>query len=254
MEIRVLGCSGGFGAGLRTSSFLVDDRVLLDAGTGLGDLDRATLHGIRDVFLTHAHLDHTASLPMLVDTLFTDLDRPLVVHGPPETIEALRAHLFNGEIWPDFSVLPTADHPVLRFDPMAPGDTRTVDGLEIESIPVAHTVPAVAYRCADADGAFCFSGDTGTNDTLWAVLNQRPPLELLIVEVGCPDGEAALARAACHYCPSTLGADLAKLAGRPRVAVTHLRAGAEARTMDELRAALPAHELHRLQSGERLQL
>ena len=38
MKFRVLGCSGGIGARARTTSFLVDDDVLLDAGTGVEDL------------------------------------------------------------------------------------------------------------------------------------------------------------------------------------------------------------------------
>lgn len=254
MHLRVLGCSGGFGAGLRTTAFLVDDDVLIDAGTGVGDLTHEEMRRIRHVFVTHSHLDHVASIPLLVDTLFDELFEPLVVHAAQPTIDALRAHLFNGRIWPDFSVLPDADGPVLRFEAIEPGAARAVGDRTFEAIPVAHTVPAVAYRCSNDTAAFCFSGDTSTNDTLWPALNNGRELDLLIVEVGFPDGERELARLAKHYCPGLLAADLAKLHAHPRIAVTHLKAGHEAETMDQLRAALPDHDLHRLQGGESFRL
>jgi len=250
MHVRVLGCSGGIGAGLRTTAFLVDDDVLVDAGTGVGDLAAPGMRDIRHVFVTHAHLDHVASIPLLVDHMFDELSEPLVVHAQQATIDALRTHIFNDVIWPDFSGLPNGDHPVLQFDPMERGETRRIGERIFESIAVAHTVPTVGYRCGDATSAFCFSGDTSTNDTLWPALNRSAGLDMLIVEVGFPDREAAMAQRACHYSPRLLAADLAKLEHRPRIAVTHLKPGHEAQTMDELARLLPGYELHRLQGNE----
>lgn len=254
MRLRILGCSGGIGAGLRTTAFLVDDDVLIDAGTGVGDLSHDEMRRIRHVFVTHSHLDHVASIPMLVDSLFDDLSEPLIVHGQRATIDALREHVFNWRIWPDFSQLPEPGRAVLRFEPLEPGERVRVGERTFEAIPVRHTVPAVAYRCSNADAAFCFSGDTSTNDSLWPALNRAGPLDMLIVEVGCPNDHAEIARAALHYSPELLAADLRKLNGHPRIAVTHLRPGEEGRTMDELRAALPDHDIHRLQGGESYQL
>jgi ribonuclease BN (tRNA processing enzyme) len=254
MQLRVLGCSGGFGAGLRTTAFLLDQDVLIDAGTGVGDLAHEEMRQVRHVFLTHSHLDHVASLPLLVDTLFDELAEPLVVHAQQCTIDALQEHLFNGQIWPDFSALPDPSHPVLRYEALAPGDCVRLGDREFSAIPVRHTVPTVAYRCATADAAFCFSGDTTTNETLWPALNEAGKLDLLVVEVGFPDREEKLAHLARHYCPSLLARDLAQLDGRPRIGVTHLKAGHEDETMDELAAALPGHDLYRLQAGESIQL
>lgn len=254
MDLRILGCSGGIGAGLRTTAFLVDDDVLIDAGTGVGDLSYEEMRRIRHVFVTHSHLDHVASIPMLVDSVFDDLDEPLVVHAQQATIDALRQHLFNWRIWPDFSQLPEPGRGVLRFEVLEPGTGVHIDERTIEAIPVRHTVPAVAFRCANAHAAFCFSGDTSSNDSLWSALNRAGRIDMLIVEVGFPNDHAEIARAALHYCPELLAADLRKLDGHPRIAVTHLRPGAEERTMDELRAALPGHDLHRLQGGESFQL
>ena len=250
MRVRVLGCSGGIGAGLRTTAFLVDDDVLIDAGTGVGDLSYEDMRHIRHVFVTHSHLDHVASIPLLVNCLFDELDEPLVVHAQQATIDALRAHVFNWEIWPDFSRLPHDDRPVLRFQPMQAGDVCTIGERTFESIEVSHTVPAVGYLCSNSASAFCFSGDTSTNDTLWPALNRAENLDMLIVEVGFPDREEELAQVARHYSPRLLAADLAKLDHRPRIAVTHLKPGDEALTMDELTQALPGYDLHRLQGDD----
>jgi len=254
MHLRVLGCSGGIGAGLRTTAFLVDEDVLIDAGTGVGDLSYDEMRRIRHVFVTHSHLDHVASIPLLVDSLFEDLKEPLIVHAQQATIDALRQHVFNWRIWPDFSELPDHEHPVLRFEPLEPGESVSVGNRTFEAIPVRHTVPAVAYRCSNAVSAFCFSGDTSTNDTLWPALNRAGALDMLIVEVGFPNADVELARLALHYSPGLLAEDIAKLDVRPRVCVTHLKPGDEARTMEELREALPGHDLHRLQGGESFQL
>ncbi len=250
MRLRVLGCSGGFGFGLRTSAFLVDDDILIDAGTGVGDLTYEEMCRIERIFVTHSHLDHVTSIPLLVDTLLDERDTPLVVHAPQATIEALRTHLFNGQIWPDFTALPNPEAPALRFEAIEPGETAWVGDRCLQAIPVNHTVPAVAYRCSWGSSAFCFSGDTSTNDTLWPALNAAGPLDMLIVEVGFPNRERELADVAKHYCPELLAHDLAKLATAPPIAVTHLKAGSEAETMAELEAALPGYQLHRLQGGE----
>ena len=122
MRIRVLGCSGGIGAGSRTSALLIDDDVLIDAGTGIGDLALEDIDSIRHVFLTHAHLDHIAGLPMLADRVFdANFEMPLTVYAREETLRALQDHLFNDVIWPDFAQLPTPEKPMLRYRVCGPG-------------------------------------------------------------------------------------------------------------------------------------
>ena len=116
MNIRILGCSGGIGVGLATTSMAIDHDILIDGGTGLGELTLDEMSAVRHIFLTHSHLDHIAGLPMLVDSIFERIHTPIVVHGRPETLAALREHVFNWVIWPDFSKLPNADRPVLRFE------------------------------------------------------------------------------------------------------------------------------------------
>jgi ribonuclease BN (tRNA processing enzyme) len=251
MRLEILGCSGGIGGAHRTSALRVDEDILLDCGTGVGDLDEAALAHIRHVFLSHPHLDHMACLPMLVDTLFTQFqERPLVVYGTPGCLEILRRDIFNWRIWPDFLSLPDRERPVMRFEPMEPGDRLEVDGRVIEMLPVRHTVPAAGYRIQRGEAAFAYSGDCTSNDELWAALNAHDRLDLLIVECAFRDDEADLARRSGHYCPRMLASDLQKLGHRPRIGVTHLKPGEEPQVLAELSAHMPDRDLHRLRSGE----
>src|ERR1700687_1538623 len=122
MKIRVLGCSGGIGGGLRTTSMLVDEDILIDAGTGGGDLALDRLARTDPTFVSHSHLDHVASIPFLVDTVCWMRGAPIVVYGIKETLDILRAHLFNWKIWPDFTQIPRAAHPFMAFRETKEGD------------------------------------------------------------------------------------------------------------------------------------
>ena len=156
MRIRILGCSGGIGAGSRTSAMLIDNDVLIDAGTGIGDLELGDLDSIRHVFLTHAHLDHIAGLPMLVDRIFDEnFETPLTVYAREETLRAIQAHLFNGTIWPDFAVLPTAERPMLRYQVCSPGDTTTIGRRDFYAVDVMHSVPSLGYHGAELRRCIC---------------------------------------------------------------------------------------------------
>lgn len=251
MEIRVLGCSGGIGAGLRTTSFLIDQDVLLDAGSGLGDLTLDEMAHIRHIFLTHSHLDHIHAIPLVVDSIFDRIEAPILIHALPDTIRALQQHVFNGVIWPDFTRLPHPERSVLRFEPLTPGATITLGQRRFEMIPVNHIVPTVGYRITTPEGVFAFSGDTTINDTFWDVLNAGPRLDLLIVEAAFPNSERELCRLARHYCPELLAEDLVKLRHRPRIWLTHAKPGAEERIYQEVRTLLGDYDVGHLTGGER---
>ena len=155
MRIRVLGCSGGIGAGARTSAMLIDNDVLIDAGTGIGDLELQDLDSIRHVFLTHAHLDHIAGLPMLVDRVFDEnFAVPLTVYAREETLRAVQDHLFNDVIWPDFAKLPSPTNPMLRYRVCRPGDTVTIDHRDFHAVDVMHSVPSLGFTVQNSGGAF----------------------------------------------------------------------------------------------------
>lgn len=255
LKIRVLGCSGGIAKGVATTSFLIDDDILIDAGTGVGDLSITEMKRIRHIFVTHSHLDHICSIALLTDTLFDHLvGQPIIVHAQRSTIKTLKEQVFNWAIWPDFTALPTKSNPVLKFKAIAKGKTMDIEGRRIEMIPVNHSVPGVAYRVESQGKSFAFSGDTTTNDTLWAALNKHDNLDLLFVETAFSNREAELAKLAYHYCPQTLAEDLPKLKHRPKTCISHLKPGEEKRIMKECQKALPGWKLCQLKSGDRFKL
>jgi ribonuclease BN (tRNA processing enzyme) len=255
MKVRVLGCSGGINRDAATTSFLVDDDILIDAGTGVCDLTLEEMRRIRHIFISHSHLDHIAAIPLLADTLFDDLiERPLIVHAQAETIKALRDHIFNWTIWPDFTELPNAGNAVLKLEDMAVNDSLELSGRYIEMIRVNHTVPGVGYYVESAGKSFAFCGDTTTNDTFWNGLNKHTSLDLLFVESAFADEDLALANKAFHYCPQLLALDLPKLKHKPRVCISHLKPGAEQLIMQQCRAALPDRDVCQLKNGDIFQL
>lgn len=254
MRLRVLGCSGGIGGRhLRTTSFLVDNDILLDAGSGVGDLSLAELTRIDHVFVTHSHLDHVTSIPFLVDTVGGMRAKPITVHATAPTIEILRNHLFNWSIWPDFTEIPTAEAPFMRYEEVELGRTVTVDGRAFTPIPAVHTVPAIGFHLDSGAGSLVFTGDTGPNDELWKVVNRISNLKVLIIETAFSNKERQLAEVSKHLCPSMLADELAKLERRPEVWITHLKPGEIELTMEEIEAVAGSIRPRMLQNGQQFE-
>jgi ribonuclease BN (tRNA processing enzyme) len=241
MKIRVLGCSGGIGGQVsRTTSLLLDGDVLIDCGTGIGDLPIDELARIDHVFLTHSHLDHIAGLPLLIDTVGDLRSRPLTVHASSATLEILRRHVFNWAIWPDFSEIPSRERPHMVYSALAVGERRVFGGRTITALPANHTVPAVGYQVDSGIASLVFSGDTGPCPALWTAVNSIANLRYLIVESAFPDRDRHLATASRHLCPSLLAAELAQLQRPAEIFITHLKPGQAGTTMREIEATLAA--------------
>jgi len=237
MRVRVLGCSGGIGGSLRTTSLLVDDDILVDAGTGVGDLSLDALAKIDHIFVSHSHLDHVTSIPFLVDTVCWMRKAPIVVYAIRETIEILREHLFNWKIWPDFTQIPDAQSPFMVWREIAVGQAVEVRGRRITPLPANHTVPAVGFALETARGALVYTGDTTANDALWPLVNAMPNLKYLIIETAFSNKERDVATLSKHLCPDLLAQELEKLRHRPDIFVTHLKPGEGALTMREVQQA-----------------
>lgn len=250
MQIRVLGCSGGIGRGLRTTSFLIGDSILIDAGSGLGDLTIAEMRRIRHIFITHAHLDHILALPLMLDTIFDSIGTPLVIHALPQTILALQKHIFNWSIWPNFSVLPNPESPAFIYQPLKPGSVVTIGEIVIEAVAVNHIVPTVGYILSQGERVFAFSGDTTTNDSWWDALNRYPAVDIMVVEAAFPNRERELCDISKHYCPDTLAADLCKLQHHPHIYLSHAKPGEIDTIYDECSELIVGHHLHHLRGGE----
>jgi ribonuclease BN (tRNA processing enzyme) len=257
MQIRVLGCSGSIAAGSPTTSFLLDDNVLIDAGTGVGDLTLDELARIDHIFITHSHLDHVLSIGLLADSVTRRRSAagyaPVRVHALAATIAALRLHIFNGVIWPDFSRLPSVAHPVLEFVPIEVGQVLTLGARRIEVLPAEHTVPAVGYAVHGSAGAWVFTGDTGPNPALWQRLATLP-VAALVIETAFRDDEHQLAGISRHLHPAELQRELAHLHAPADVYITHIKPGEVDAVMAEIGAHASRHCVRALESGQVLVL
>ncbi|HQT32118.1 MAG TPA: 3',5'-cyclic-nucleotide phosphodiesterase [Thiobacillus sp.] len=254
MKLTILGCSGGIGSGRHTTSFLVDDDILIDAGTGITTLRFEQLLAIDHVFITHSHLDHVLGLPLLLDAVGEQRTTPVVVHALPEVLEILAEDLFNWRLWPDFRAIPSVASPWLRFDPLPLGVTCTLGKRSFSPLPVQHVVPACGIQLCTPAGCLVFSGDTTHSDAFVAALNAIPDLRYLIIETSFENALADIARESQHHWPDSLAVELAGLNVHPEVWITHLKPGNEAAIMAELRAAAPAWDVTALQQGQVIRL
>ncbi|AMD01036.1 3',5'-cyclic-nucleotide phosphodiesterase [Halomonas chromatireducens] len=248
MHIQTLGASGGMESREGTTAFLLAPNLLLDAGTGAQQLTPAQMARIDSVLLTHAHLDHIASLPLLIDTQYERMieqGKALTVYALPQVIEILKQHVFNDAIWPDFSVLPSSEKAVLRFSPLSPWESLTLptdegEPLTITPFPVSHSVPACGYLVSDDTMKFAFSGDTGLDVSVTTSLNRLGALDCLVIECAFANQLDDLAEIACHLTPQRLAALLATLDSPPKMLwVTHLKPGLREQIFTELQHALP---------------
>ena len=263
MKVRVLGCSGAIARDCRTTSFLLDSDVLIDAGTGVGDLTLEEMRGIRHVLLTHSHLDHVASLPLMIDSIASSLAQPVEVHALPGTIAALKGHIFNNVIWPDFTRIPSPDAPFITFSETHVGQTLDFPGKRVEVLPAVHTVPACGYAVTAGNGCWVFTGDTERNPAFWRRINQLE-VAALVIETAFSNRESNLARRALHLAPSSLAEELDCIDKGKRfpIFITHTKPAetdlimAEIQRFDQTQPFGPnvAHDIRWLHAGQEFEL
>jgi ribonuclease BN (tRNA processing enzyme) len=263
MKVRVLGCSGAIARGCRTTSFLIDGDVLVDAGTGLGDLTLDQMRGIEHVLLTHSHLDHVAALPLMLDAIGSGLKSPIEVHALPGTISALKAHLFNDVIWPDFTRIPSPDAPFVRFREIQVGDVLHFGGKQVEVLPAVHTVPAVGYAVTAGQRSWVFTGDTERNPAFWRRLNEID-VGALVIETAFSNREQDLAVRSLHLSPHSLSQELDCIAKDKQfpIYITHTKPAETDLIMSEIQrfdqtqpfGADGGHDIRWLHAGQEFEL
>ncbi|HXN84385.1 MAG TPA: 3',5'-cyclic-nucleotide phosphodiesterase [Myxococcales bacterium] len=224
MKIRVLGCHGGELRKHRTTCFLLDGKLCVDAGAITAALDLPEILAIDDIFLTHSHFDHVKDVPLMSDLLVGGRKSPVVVHGPLETMEAMSQDVFNNRVWPDFRVIPSADNPVIAFNVIPVNQQIVVKDYRITAIPVQHPVYSVGYIVENSGSAIAFSGDTGPTEELWKAINRTPNVKAVFVELSFPNSLQWLADISGHLTPSTVMNELRKLDRRgARIYLYHLK-------------------------------
>lgn len=220
MKLRVLGSAGAEFPDFRPPAFLIDDHLLLDAGTIAAALTEEEQVRLRHLFITHSHLDHIRGIPALADNIIIrNYQHTVTVYSIKDVVSAMQDHLFNNIIWPDFTVIPTPDNPVISFVTIETDREYAVSDYSVRAIPVSHTVPAVGYRVCQGDTTLLYTGDTGPTEEIWHYANG---VDALIVEVSFPNSMESLALLTKHLTCSLLKAELEKITILPkRILVTH---------------------------------
>jgi cAMP phosphodiesterase len=212
MKLRVLGCYGGNMPGHGMTSLLVNGTVAMDAGWVSGALTLKEQARVKDILISHSHLDHTCSLPFLIDNNFNSPGFALRIYAIPEVIASMRNHLFNNHTWPDFTCLPNDLTPVLKLIEITPEQPFVINGLTIRAVHVSHIVPTTGFIVEDKSGAIAFTSDTGPTRRFWEVVNTVDRLKAVITETSFPNELQDLANVSGHLTPAFLERELEKLA------------------------------------------
>ena len=251
MEWHILGSFGGSSPTCRTTSFLINGELALDAGSITQVLPLEAQRRIRQIVLTHSHLDHTASIPFLVENTFAEQRDALEILVTPQVLRTVKLHLFNNDTWPDFTRIPNDLLPALRLVQVEPRTPVSVKGLRLTPVPVNHVVPTHGYLVEEeGGGAVLFTSDTGPTQEVWEVANRTAKLRAVIVEVSFPSRMQQVADVSLHLTPTTLAAELAKLRRDVKVYLYHLKPAYVAELRDELAATRLPHPVEELRQGD----
>ncbi len=241
MRIRVLGAYGGSTPWHRQTSFLLDGTVTLDAGALTQSLTLEEQARVRSIIVTHSHLDHVASLPFLVENVFSRTEGPIEVVATEDVAALLQAHLFNDAIWPDFTRIPNHLLPAVTFRVVEAGVPFRVNGLHALAVPVSHVVPTYGYLVWNDEACVVFSSDTGPTEALWAEVRRRADLKAIFVECSFPDSMSEIAEVSRHLTPRTLREEMRKFPASVPVNLYHMKPP----TLPALRADVAARAVPR---------
>jgi ribonuclease BN (tRNA processing enzyme) len=221
----------------RLTCFLIDERVAVDAGSLALGVSSEQRKSVRDIIITHPHMDHIASLPIFIDDLFETLESPVRVYATAEVISLLERDIFNWNVYPRFSGLKNDYGPVMEYVPVTAGEEFKIAHLTATAVAVKHIVPTIGVLISDARSTIAFSSDTCETDEFWNLINRAPHIEALLIEASFPDAMAELAEVSRHYTPASLQRDLGKLNhnGLDILAV-HIKPAYRQKVIDELKA------------------
>jgi len=222
VKIRILGAHGSdlllaSGNNVQRCScigFLVDDQLLIDAGTVASALTLDQQQQIKFVFLSHLHLDHIKELPMLAENLSVVLKEPIPVSGIPSVLQGLQTHLFNNELYPNFFNLAPPEKSILTERILEPDKECRIGHFTVTPILVNHTVLTAGLIIDDGQSALVYSADTYETDKIWAIASQIPNLKAAFIETSFPNEMPTLAQATKHLTPTLLKTEFEKI-GKP---------------------------------------
>ncbi len=190
---------------------VINDSVAFDAGSLAMATTERQKRNIRDVVISHAHLDHIAGLPLFIDDLFSTLRGPVRIHATESVVGVLEENIFNWKVYPRFSELRNDFGPVVEYVLFEPTRAFSVNGLTVLPIEVNHKVPSCGFVISDGETTIATTGDTAPTEVFWEHLNGLDSVNAVMVECAFPDELADLASISHHLTPSALEGELAKL-------------------------------------------
>jgi len=226
MRIRLLPSSAGRQSQFQSlTSFIVDDRLAIDGGSFGFALAPSEIGSIRHVIVTHAHSDHTASLPIYVAEAFPVLDVPITIYASSDVITTLRQHVFNDDVWPNFEKIRLLNNraATIEFRELRAGETVTIAAIEVTPVQVNHIVPTFGLLARNEAAAVLFSADTYCTDDIWKLGREAEHLKAVFVDVSYPNEMKDLAAASKHLTPELLSAELRKLNRDVEVYAVHIK-------------------------------
>lgn len=228
------------------TSYLVDDSVVIDAGC-VGFLDDPEKQAnVRGAFLSHIHLDHIASLPILVENAYRANRRGITIYGSDHVLTCLKTNVFNWDVWPDFFALSTPETPFLRFETLEPGRSVAFEGVVVTPIEVNHVVPTFGFVIEDETSTIVVSSDTGPTEAIWERARAVKNLKAVFLEATFPAEMDRLADLSKHLTSATFAREIEKIDRSVRIIAVHIKARFHEQVVSELEAlGLPNVEIGR---------
>jgi ribonuclease BN (tRNA processing enzyme) len=255
MNICVLGCHGSQLPNYNTTSFLIGQNVLVDAGTITAVLSLKEQLKIDYIFITHAHLDHVRDIAFLADNIcYQRREKPLVIVSTKGILDSIHRHLFNNVIWPDFSKIPSPKAPVIKFQIIKPGRKQKIGNLQVRAIDLHHVVETVGYIVEEKGKAVIFLGDTGPTEEAWQIARKTEGLKAVFIETSLPDGLKDIANITGHLTPLSLAAELRKLTEvNPEIYLYHMKPSYSETIRKEV-AAIKDRKIHIIEDGQKIRI
>jgi ribonuclease BN (tRNA processing enzyme) len=205
MRVRVLGCYGNAVGSYRTTAFLVNDILLLDAGTVTEVLGDEEIKQIRHILVSHSHLDHLKGFFPFIDQLvMLGAPHELELISAKEVLDIISQNLFNDLVWPDFTIIPSEQEALIRLEALEMERAQEIGALMVTPIPVNHTVYTIGFVIKEGDKGFMFTGDTGPTERFWEIAATEKGIEFIIADVSFPDRMRKFAQVSGHMTLSML--------------------------------------------------
>lgn len=223
MIVKIVGGHGGVSPGFKATSYLIDNKLLIDAGSIASGVPIAAQAQIDNILISHSHLDHISDLAFLADNCFGMKGKPFEIWTNQEVKDNVMKHLLNDAIWPDFTKLPNSKDPTLRFNTFEAGETKNIGGYEVTAVKVNHMAGSLGFIIEKDGACVVFTQDTGPTDEIWKIAKEKKNLKGIFTEVSFPNSMTQVAADSLHHTPATMKEEIKKMPGEVPIFLGHLK-------------------------------